>query len=109
MDRAFFIVFWKRRVLEINKIMDDRYYKVAIMSFFCMFIEWFGDQSFFSGKGMGYLMLLGLCLNANYNQNIVDEEDDDEENEDIPKKRRRGLIHLGFNFKPKTPKRITVE
>lgn len=105
----FFIVFWKRRVLEINKIVDDRYYKVAIMSFFCMFIEWFGDQSFFSGKGMGYLMLLGLCLNVNNNQNVIDEEDDEEENEDIPKKRRRGLIHLGFNFKPKTPKRITVE
>ena len=105
----FFVMFWKRRILEINKIVDDRYYKVAIMSFFCMAIEWTGDQSFFSGKGMGYLMLLGLCLNANYNQNIVDEEDDEEENEDIPKKRRRGLIHLGFNFKPKTPKRITVE
>ena len=73
----FFVVFWKRRIQEINKIVDDRYYKVAIMSFFCMFIEWFGDQSFFSGKGMGYLMLLGLCLNANYNQNIIDEEEEE--------------------------------
>ena len=107
----FFVFFWKRRLQEINKIIDDRYYKVAIMSSFCIFIEWTGDQSFFSGKGMGYLMLLGLCLNANYNQDIID-EDEDEENEDgnAPrKKRKRGLIHLGFNFKPKTPKRLTVE
>jgi hypothetical protein len=75
-----------------------------------MFIEWFGDQSFFSGKGMGYLMLLGLCLNANYNQNIIDEEEDEDNEENAPKKkRRRGLIHLGFNFKAKTPKRLTIE
>lgn len=104
-----FVTFWRRRILEINKIVDDRYYKVAIMSFFCMFIEWFGDQSFFSGKGMGYLMLLGLCLNANYNQNIDDEEDEEEdESEDNKpkKKRRKSLIHLGFNFKAKTPRRL---
>ena len=79
------------------------------MSFFCMFIEWFGDQSFFSGKGMGYLMLLGLCLNANYNQNIIDEEDEEKEGEEEAddstpkKKRRKGLIHLGHTFKAKIP------
>lgn len=110
----FFVIFWKRRLNEINKIVDDRYYKVAIMSFFCICIEWTGDQSFFSGKGMGYLMLLGLCLNANYNQNIIDEDDEDDEDADTDdsthkKKRRKGLIHLGFNFKPKTPKRIAVK
>ena len=102
----FFILFWKRRITEINKIVDDRYYKVAIMSFFCMFIEWFGDQSFFSGKGMGYLMLLGLCLNANYNQNIIDEVEEEGTDEDVPRKKRRiGLIHLGHNFKAMMPKR----
>ena len=107
----FFVIFWKRRLNEINKIVDDRYYKVAIMSFFCICIEWTGDQSFFSGKGMGYLMLLGLCLNANYNQNIIyeDEEDADTDDSAHKKKRRKGLIHLGFNFKPKTPKRIAVK
>ena len=107
----FFVIFWKRRLNEINKIVDDRYYKVAIMSFFCICIEWTGDQSFFSGKGMGYLMLLGLCLNANYNQNIIDEDDEDADTDDSThkKKRRKGLIHLGFNFKPKTPKRIAVK
>ena len=105
----FFVSFWKRRLKEVNEIVDDRYYKVAIMSFLCMFIEWFGDQSFFSGKGMGYLMLFGLCLNANYSIADEDEEEEENGNEDVPKKRRRRLIHLGFNFKPKTPKRIIVE
>ena len=72
------------------------------MSFFCMSIEWTGDQSFFSGKGMGYLMLLGVCLNANYNLDIIDDDDEDPE-DNVPKKKRKGLIHLGFNFKPKNP------
>ena len=102
----FFVVFWKRRFKEIKRIVDDRYYKVAIMSFLCMSIEWTGDQSFFSGKGMGYLMLLGLCLNANYNQNIIDEEEDSTAEEASRKIRRKGLIHLGHNFKAKIPKRI---
>ena len=103
----FFVVFWKRRLKEIDKIVDDRYYKVAFMSSFCMAIEWTGDQSFFSGKGMGYLMLLGLCLNANYNQDIIDEDEEDNIDEDAPKtKRRRGLIHLGAKFRAKIPKRF---
>lgn len=59
----FFIAFWIRRLKEIYRIDDMRYYKVALMSFFCIAIEWFGDSSFLSGRGMGYLMLLGLCLN----------------------------------------------
>ena len=104
----FFVLFWKRRWKEINMIADDRYYKVAIMVFFCIFIEWFGDQSFFSGKGMGYLMLLGLCLNANYNENIVDEAEDEEE-DILRKKRRKGLIRIGVNFKLKKPTRIVVK
>lgn len=103
----FFVIFWKRRLNEINKIVDDRYYKVAIMSFLCICIEWTGDQSFFSGKGMGYLMLLGLCLNANYNQNIIDEDEEESMDENAPrKKRRKGLIHLGYNFKAKIPRRF---
>ena len=77
------------------------------MAFFCLFIEWFGDQSFFSGKGMGYLMLLGLCLNANYNQNITDEDEYEEETNDkvLMKKEKKGIIHIGHNFKAKMPKR----
>lgn len=103
----FFVVFWKRRLQEINKIVDERYYKVAIMSFLCISIEWSGDQSFFSGKGMGYLMLLGLALNANYNQNIVDDDEEENDDDGSPiKKRKKGLIHLGHNFRAKLPKRF---
>ena len=102
-----FVVFWKRRFKEIKRIVDDRYYKVAIMSFLCMAIEWTGDQSFFSGKGMGYLMLLGLCLNANYNQNIIDDDEEENDDDGSPiKKRKKGLIHLGHNFRAKLPKRF---
>lgn len=59
----FFLWFWIRRLKQFQKIEDMRYYKVAMMAFFCIVIEWFGDSSFLSGKGMGYMMLLGLCLN----------------------------------------------
>lgn len=60
---AMFIWFWARRVTAFYNIPDMRYYKVAFMSFFCLVIECFGDSSYLSGKGMGYFMLLGICLN----------------------------------------------
>ena len=63
----FFIMFWKRRLLQFHQIKDMRYYKVGMMAFFCVAIEWTGDSSFLSGKGMGYMMLMGICLNANRN------------------------------------------
>ena len=37
------------------------------MAFFCLAIEQAADTSFLSGKGMGYCMLIALCLNANRN------------------------------------------
>ena len=55
-----------------------RYYRVAFMAFFCLAIEQTADTSWLSGKGMGYCMLLGLCLNANFN---MEEEEDEEEEE----------------------------
>lgn len=80
----FFILFWRNRFRNFNDIEDMRYYKVGMMAFFCMFIEWFGDSSFFSGKGMGYLMLMGLCLNSNRNmENQEEEEEEDEEEEGL--------------------------
>lgn len=63
----FFCVFWKRRLKQLNDVMDMRYYRVGMMAFFCTFIEWFGDSAFLSGKGMGYLMIIAMCLNANGN------------------------------------------
>lgn len=58
----FFITFWKRRLKDISKIQDIRYYRVAIMAALCLAIENTADSSYLSGKGMGYFMLLGLCL-----------------------------------------------
>ena len=62
-----FCAFWKRRLIAMNKIADMRYYRVAWITFFCLAIEQTADTSFLSGKGMGYCMLLALCLNANRN------------------------------------------
>lgn len=60
-----FCIFWKRRLTAMNNIVDLRYYRVALMTFFCLAIEQTADSSWLSGKGMGYCMFLALCLNAN--------------------------------------------
>lgn len=60
-----FLVFWKRRLKNLSAIQSIRFYHVGIMAFFCLAIESVADSSYLSGKGMGYFMLLGLCLNAN--------------------------------------------
>lgn len=66
----FFLWFWKRRFKEINVIQDMRYYRVAMITVCCIAIEQTADSSWLSGKGMGYCMLLALCLNANRNMMI---------------------------------------
>lgn len=58
-----FVVFWKRRLKEMLRITDMRCYRVAMMTFFCLAIESTADSSYLSGKGMGYFMLLAICLN----------------------------------------------
>lgn len=82
-----FCIFWKRRLIAMNEIVDMRYYRVALIVFFCLAIEQTADSSWLSGKGMGYCMLLGLCLNANRNmeEDELDEENelDEEENENL--------------------------
>lgn len=103
----FFCVFWKRRLAAFNMIQDMRYYRVAWIIFFCLAIEQTADTSFLSGKGMGYCMLIGLCLNANRNlgvglNEVSDLDDSENENSEGDRKshrRRKGLLHLGYNFK----------
>lgn len=65
----FFLWFWKRRMSAINVIVDMRYYRVAMITLCCLAIEQTADSSWLSGKGMGYCMLIALCLNANRNLN----------------------------------------
>ena len=60
-----FFTFWKRRIKDFYLIRDMRYYRVALMAFLCLAIEQTADSSLLSGKGMGYCMIIGLCLNAN--------------------------------------------
>lgn len=82
--------FWKRRLTQFNHIVELKYYKVALMAFLCLALEQVADSSWLSGHGMGYCMLIGLCLNANRNQGYTDsgipidddENDEDEEQED---------------------------
>lgn len=76
-----FIIFWKRRIKVFNDINSLKYYKVALISFFCLAIESSADTSFLSGKGMGYCMLMALCLNANIIQEEEEEDDEEEEEE----------------------------
>lgn len=62
-----FCWFWKRRFAAVDKIVDMRYYRVAMITICCLAIEQTADSSWLSGKGMGFCMLLALCLNANRN------------------------------------------
>ena len=68
-----FCIFWKRRLIAFNEIENMRYYRVAFITFFCLAIEQTADTSWLSGKGMGFCMLIGLCLNANRNKEDEDE------------------------------------
>ena len=76
-----FCIFWKRRLKAMNEIEDMRYYKIALLVFFCLVIEQTADTSWLSGKGMGYCMLLGLCLNSNRNNELEEEDEEEEDNE----------------------------
>ena len=76
-----FSIYWKRRLKAFTEIEDMKYYRVALMAFFCLAIEQTADTSWLSGKGMGYCMLIGLCLNANRNLNDNENENDDEDEE----------------------------
>ena len=58
----FFIWFWVRRYIEINRINNFLIYKIAIMCILALFLEGTADTSYLSGKGMGYFMLLAMLI-----------------------------------------------
>ena len=70
-----FIIFWKRRLMRINEIDDIGYFIVGLMACFCLAIEQTADSSWLSGKGMGFCMLIGMCMNANRNKELDEEEE----------------------------------
>lgn len=82
----FFCWFWKRRLAAFDIIADMRYYRVAMITFCCLAIEQTADSSWLSGKGMGYCMLIALCLNAN--RNIMEQRRREEMRKEMMEKRR---------------------
>ena len=82
----FFCWFWKRRLVAFNQIVDMRYYRVAMITFCCLAIEQTADSSWLSGKGMGYCMLIALCLNAN--RNMMEQKRREEMRKEMMEKRR---------------------
>lgn len=82
----FFCWFWKRRLVAFNRIVDMRYYRVAMLTFCCLAIEQTADSSWLSGKGMGYCMLIALCLNAN--RNMIEQRRREEMRKEMMEKRR---------------------
>lgn len=64
-----FVVFWYRRIKETKYIVDERYYKMALMCILALALESVADTSYLSGKGMGFFMLLAICLNNNSRNN----------------------------------------
>ena len=82
----FFCWFWKRRLVAFNQIVDMRNYRVAMITFCCLAIEQTADTSWLSGKGMGYCMLIALCLNAN--RNMMEQRRREEMRKEMMEKRR---------------------
>ena len=68
--RFFFLWFWKRRLWEANKIPNLIYYRMALMCILALALESTADSSYLSGKGMGYFMILALCLNSARRVNV---------------------------------------
>lgn len=93
-----FFVFWKRRLKALSEIEDMRYYRIAFITFFCLAIEQTADTSWLSGKGMGYCMLIGLCLNAN--RNLESEREEEQFLIEQEERKKRQLIETreGINI-----------
>lgn len=85
----FFCWFWKRRLAAFDIIADMRYYRVAMFTFCCLAIEQTADTSWLSGKGMGYCMLIALCLNAN--RNMMEQRRREEMRKEMMEKRRMAV------------------
>lgn len=61
-----FIIFWIRRYKEIYAISELKYYKVGFLCMFALFLESVADTSYLSGKGMGYFILMAMCIREEF-------------------------------------------
>lgn len=66
-----FCVFWRRRLLEIQKIEDLNHYKMALMAILALAIDSTSNTAYLSGGGMGLFMTLAICLNSNKEDDTV--------------------------------------
>ena len=66
----FFLWFWARRLKEANAIPDVVHYRMALMCILALALESTADTSYLSGKGMGYFMILAVCLNSGLKSRI---------------------------------------
>ena len=63
----FFLWFWVRRYKEVASKKERVYYKIGLMCILALALESTADTSYLSGKGMGYFMLLAMCIRAGEN------------------------------------------
>ena len=63
----FFLWFWIRRYKEVANKKEKIYYKVGLMCILALALESTADTSYLSGKGMGYFMMLAMCIRAGEN------------------------------------------
>ena len=61
-----FIIFWVRRYKEIYVISELKYYKVGFLCMFALLLESVADTSYLSGKGMGYFILMAMCIREEF-------------------------------------------
>lgn len=59
-----FLVFWWRRYKDVRRLPDVRCYKMGLMCILALVLESTADTSYLSGKGMGYFMLLAMCVST---------------------------------------------
>lgn len=60
-----FCIFWRRRLLDIKRINDIKTYKMALIVIASLFINSTADSAYLSGMGMGFFMILAICLSSN--------------------------------------------
>lgn len=60
-----FCVFWKRRWKEVQNINNIYYYRMAIISIMALALDSTANTSYLSGHGMGFFIILAICINSN--------------------------------------------
>lgn len=66
-----FLIFWKRRLNDIQKIRDIKFYRLALMCVLALAIDSTSNTAYLSGGGMVFFVILAICLNSNRNERHV--------------------------------------